>query len=91
MAMIPNITLSPDGVKQEQSTVHWVSFYTGAVTTIGVGITLLAFTHPTSDWPGLFLFMIAAGLAELTSVELFANSRSRISVSTIFAIAAIIL
>jgi len=57
---------------------------------MGLGMTLYAFTHVVIPWLSLLLFASAAAIAELTSVELFANSRIRISVSSVIAIATIL-
>lgn len=68
----------------------WVPYYTGAVTAVGACLTAYAFTQMPADWGALSLFALAAALTELTSTELYINSRSRVSVSTIIAVAAIV-
>src|SRR5215212_7266023 len=75
---------------KEASKTRWIAWYTNAVTVMGLGITLYALVHVAIAWPSLLLFASAAAIAELTSVELFANSRIRISVSSMIAIATIL-
>jgi PAS domain S-box-containing protein len=84
------VTKSTHEVSKEESRTRWVAWYTNAVTAVGLGITLYALVHVAIAWPSLLLFASAAAIAELTSVELFANSRIRISVSSMIAIATIL-
>lgn len=68
---------------------EWVSRYTLGVIVLGAGITLLALSHVPEDRLGLLIFAVLAGITELSNVELFASSRSRVSVSSIIAVASI--
>lgn len=70
---------------------NWVSYYTATIMIVAIGISLYLSAHIPDDWFGLLLFALAAALVELTSVELYINSRSRVSVSTIIVIAAIVI
>ena len=66
---------------------RWVPLYTSGISTLGTGIILAAFVYFPEDRLGLILFALLAAATELGSVELFVNSRSRISASSIFATA----
>jgi putative nucleotidyltransferase with HDIG domain len=57
---------------------------------LGIVILALAASQIPVDKIGLILFVSMAVVAELTSVELFVSSRSRVSVSTIIAIATVL-
>ena len=67
-----------------------VLVYTTAVTIIGLVIAAFALTRLPDNILGLILFAVLAGISELFSVELYASSRSRVSVSSIIAIASIL-
>lgn len=67
-----------------------VSLYTIAVVVGGIVVVTLAFFNLPADLFGMVLFAATAALAELTEVELFTNSRSRVSVSSVIAIAAMV-
>lgn len=67
-----------------------VSIYTGVVALTGMLLSLYALTHLPVDKTGLALFIVLAITAELTSVELFRNSRSYVSMSSIIAIASVV-
>ena len=69
---------------------RWVPFYTTAISALGAVIVLLALANLPEDWLGLILFIGLAALAELFSVQLFASSRSYVSVSSIIAMATIL-
>ena len=76
--------------KQDLST--WISAYTISVALVGAALVALALQRLPEDIFGLLLFAGLAALAELFSVELFVTSRnSRVSVSSIVAIASILL
>ena len=67
-----------------------VNAYTGVVTAAGVAIAVISLTRLPADWIGLTLFACTTAIAELLSVELFASSRARVSVSSILAVASIL-
>lgn len=79
-------------INKERERSTWVILYTSVVTLVGIAIIYLALRNPPQDRIGLFLFAILAALAELFSVELFISSRgSRVSVSSVIALASIVL
>lgn len=88
--MLANPSTAAKSLRGKPGTAQWVPYYTSTVTAIAVGLSLYLFVYIPHDWFGLLLFALAAALVELTSVELYINSRSRVSVSTIIAIAAIV-
>lgn len=64
--------------------------YTTTIAAIGLLISVYALIHAPKDLAGLGLFILMAVIAELMSVELFQNSRSWVSMSSIIAIASIV-
>jgi putative nucleotidyltransferase with HDIG domain len=76
-------------MSQSTHPTKWLFKYINSITLIGGVIILLALVNLPDDWIGLFIFGALAGLVELLSVELFASSRSRVSVSSIIAMASI--
>jgi putative nucleotidyltransferase with HDIG domain len=68
-----------------------VSYYTGSVALLGLFTVVIALLNSPADWVGLLLFACLAASVELFSVELFQSSRSYVSVSSIIAIASILL
>jgi len=85
------VKLNLAGWKVEWGRSHLVTLYTTLIICLGVVIIGVAAAQLPGDWVGLALFAFMAAIAELTSVELFISSRSRVSVSTIIAIAAILM
>lgn len=70
----------------------YLSIYTTTIILLGLVIVSFAFFDLPEDLIGLSLFALLAALAELTSIELFVTSRqSRVSISSIIAIASILL
>ena len=63
--------------------------YTTTISAVGAIALGLAFLNAPADWQGLALFALTAAIVELTSTTLFENSRSRVSVSSIVALASI--
>ncbi|MBC8263541.1 MAG: hypothetical protein H8E47_05390 [Anaerolineales bacterium] len=76
--------------KEKRDLSPWVSFYTAVISALGALIVLVALANLPEDWPGLILFIGLAAVAELSSVQLFASSRSYVSVSSIIAMATIL-
>lgn len=72
-----------------QYRVQWVHLYTSTIAALGLLITLYAFIHAPSNLMGMGMFILMAVVAELTSVELFRNSRSQVSMSSVVALASI--
>ena len=68
---------------------NWVNAYTRLVIVAGIGVLVYALLHLPGNIGGLWLFMGLGILSELTSIHLFANSRSTVSMSSIVAIASI--
>ena len=69
----------------------WLLVYVNGVIAVGIAVALVALADLPQDRFGLMLFSGLAAIAQLADVELFSNSRSRVSVSSIVAIAGIIL
>jgi len=79
-------------IEKEKERSIWVFLYTTVVTGVGIAIIYLALRDPPQDRIGLLLFAILAVVAELFSVELFISSRgSRVSISSVIALASIVL
>jgi putative nucleotidyltransferase with HDIG domain len=72
-----------------QRSFSWLNVYVTGIVLAGILVLVLALTNHSKDWFGLLIFGCAAGLTELLSVELFTTSRSRVSVSSIIAMASI--
>lgn len=70
--------------------IQWVHLYTSAIAVIGLLIFLLAIRQAPADRIGMGVFVIMAVVVELASVELFQNSRSQVSMSSVIAIASIL-
>jgi len=78
-----------DGVlKQERDTAQWVPIYTTTISVVGVFVALIAVTRYDQGWFALALFACAAVIIELVGVELFAKSRSSMSMGFVIALAA---
>ena len=77
-------------LRKEKDRAQWVRVYTGAITLLGMTIIVAALINFAGDLRGLILFSAMAAVAELFSVELFTSSRSRVSVSSVVAIAGIL-
>lgn len=82
-------TLLDVGLPRQRDLTYWVPFYTSIVSALGFSIALNAFTRYDGDWLTLLFFATAAVLAELTSVQLFNASHSRISMIAVITTAAI--
>lgn len=65
--------------------------YTIIVSLIGAAIVLWALANLPADWPGLLVLAGLAAVAEWTNVELFPATRSRVSVSSVVALASMLL
>lgn len=72
-----------------QYQIQWVHLYTSTIAAIGLLITLYAFWHAPSNLMGMGMFVLMAVVVELASVELFRNSRSQVSMSSVIALASI--
>jgi len=80
----------PVMLREKRNLSQWVLLYTSVITALGVVIVLFALTDLPEDRLGLILFASLAAVAELSSVELVTSSRSRVSVSSVIAIASIL-
>jgi putative nucleotidyltransferase with HDIG domain len=76
--------------KQLQYQMQWVHLYTSAIAMIGLLILLHALRQAPADLLGMGVFVLMAVVVELASVELFQNSRSQVSMSSVIAIASIL-
>jgi len=77
---------------QDDKRERLVNLYTTLIALVGFAIIIFALTKLPADLFGWILFAGLAALVELSSVELFVSSRqSRVSVSSIIAIASIML
>jgi putative nucleotidyltransferase with HDIG domain len=76
--------------KKKRAPLGWLPIYTNSVAFVGFAIVMFALIYFPKDWFGLILFALIAAFAELSDVELFKSSRSRVSVSSIIAIASIL-
>lgn len=76
--------------RQLAERARWVNWYTSTIAVIGLVITLYAFLHMPKNLSGMALFVLMAVVVELASVELFQNSRSQVSMSSVVAIASIL-
>ena len=81
----------PSMVEKQAHLSRWAALYPGLITLVGLIVTGLAFVNLPQDRWGLILFASLAVIAELGSVELFSSSRSSVSVTSIIAIASILL
>jgi len=69
---------------------RWLAWYTNLIILVGVAIILFACANLPEDLVGLTVFASMAAVAELSNVELFSNSRSRVSVSSVIGISSIL-
>jgi putative nucleotidyltransferase with HDIG domain len=69
---------------------EWVNMYTRLITIAGFAVVVYAAHHLPQNTGGLWLFILLGVLSELTSIQLFSNSRSTVSMSSIIAIASIL-
>lgn len=80
-----------DGVlKRERAIELGLPVYIALVSLAGVCTILLAIISFTGDWRTLLLFISLAVVAEVANVQLFAKSRSTISMGFVVAIASIV-
>ncbi len=93
MSQVKSLTqISTLGTRSEpRDPTQWVPVYTRVVILIGVLIIAVALLHLPADWIGFILFATLGAITELSSVELFESSKSRVSVSSIIVIASILL
>ena len=69
---------------------YWIDIYVLTIAGLGVILFIASIGRLSSDWLGIGLLTLLAGISELSSVELFKSSRnSRVSMSSIVAIAGI--
>jgi len=83
-------TLLDVTLRRQRDLTYWVPFYTSIVSVLGFSITLNALTRYSGDWSIVLFFAGAAIIAELTSVQLFNASHSRISMIAVITTAAIV-
>ncbi len=76
-------------LRKERDRTQWVPYYTTLVSLCGLVVTVNAIVRYEKDWGGLALFAGAVIIAQLTNVELFASSRSTISLGTIVTTASV--
>jgi hypothetical protein len=69
---------------------RWLAWYTNLIILVGIAIILFACANLPEDLVGLTVFASMAAVAELSNVELFSNSRSRVSVSSVIGISSIL-
>jgi putative nucleotidyltransferase with HDIG domain len=81
----------PSILRDKRGLSQWVPLYTSAITALGIAVVAFALTDLPEDRLGLIIFASMAALAEFSNVELFASSRSHVSVSSIIAIAGMLL
>jgi putative nucleotidyltransferase with HDIG domain len=86
-----NTTPVPVVSQEDKVPSPWLPVYLYSIILLGAIIVLVALLYFPTDWWGLLLFAALASVAQLGDVELFTNSRSRVSVSAIIAIASILL
>ncbi|MCE7983055.1 MAG: HD-GYP domain-containing protein [Caldilinea sp. CFX5] len=80
-----------DGVlKRECKTIPWLPVYIAGVSVVGLCTIMLALTFYAGDWRVLLLFAGLAAVAEVANVQLFAKSRSAVSMGFVVAMAAIV-
>ncbi len=82
-------TLIDVALRRERGLAYWLPFYTSIVSALGFSVALNALVRYDGDWVVLALFACAGAVAELTSVQLFNASHSRISVVSIITTATI--
>jgi hypothetical protein len=70
--------------------IQWVQLYTSAIAVIGLLIFIYALRQAPADLLGMGVFVLMAVVVEMASVELFQNSRSQVSMSSVIAIASIL-
>lgn len=91
MSQVVNVPAQaiPTIPKKEPS--RWLPIYTGGIAVMGAIFLLVAFIQMPEDWLGLLVFSILAALVELINTEMYTSSRSRVSVSSVIGISAIML
>ena len=73
----------------KKSSSPLLAWYIRAIILLGIATAAAALAELPDDRLGLVFFGCMAGVAQLGDVELFSNSRSRISVSGVIAVAMI--
>jgi putative nucleotidyltransferase with HDIG domain len=76
--------------KRSRNQSRWIYLYTNTIGMIGLLISAYALSHLPEDKAGLVTFIVMAFIVEFASVELFKSSRSWVSMSSVIAIAGII-
>jgi len=84
-------TAVPGVSREEKLSSPWLPVYIYLITVLGVVVALIALLNFEADWWGLLLFAGLASIAQLGDVELFTNSRSRVSVASVMAVTSIVL
>ncbi len=77
-------------IKKVRKQSQWLPVYTNGITGLGLAVLIIALRDFPADRSGLIVFALSAAIAELSDVELFKSSRSRVSVSSIIALASIL-
>jgi putative nucleotidyltransferase with HDIG domain len=86
-----NTTPVPVVSQEDKVPSPWLPVYIYSISILGVVVAFIALLDFPADWGGLLLFAGLASIAQLGDVELFTNSRSRVSVASVMAIASILL
>ncbi len=81
----------PDISPKTTGPSRWLPWYTNSISILGIIVIVWVCLHLPQDLLGLTVFALLAAIAELTNVELFSNSRSRVSVSSAIGIASIMI
>jgi putative nucleotidyltransferase with HDIG domain len=84
-------TAVPGVSKEEKLPSTWLPVYIYTISILGVVVAFIALLDFPADWVGVLIFASLASIAQLGDVELFNNSRSRVSVASVMAIASILL
>ncbi len=80
-----------DGVlKRERNTVQWVPLYMLAISVMGAYVLAIALMAFDGNWTVLLLFTALTLVTEAATVQMFAKSRSFISLGYVIALAAMV-
>ncbi len=88
---ISEVGVKPAALPARRNLTRWVPFYTSSVTMLGVLLIAVSLLDMPDDRIGLLLFTLVYAVSQLNEVDLFQDSHSRISVSSITTLASVIL
>ena len=91
MGEASTIPVAPISPAKKKTPSPWLPWYTYGVAAMGAIFLIFALVQLPEDWPGLLVFALLAALVELINTEMYTSSRSRVSVSSVIGIAAIML